>query len=58
MIVSAVPEIGACTQHYFDSRGVVCLYAMTFVGGVWTLTRESPDFTPPGFPAAFHRHVQ
>jgi hypothetical protein len=46
MIVSADLGTGAYTQHYYDSRGVVRLYAMTFAGGVWTLTRESPDFTP------------
>ena len=39
MIVSADLETGAYTQHYYDSRGVVRLYAMTFAGGVWTLTR-------------------
>src|SRR5580704_16742769 len=44
-IVSADPETGAYTQHYYDSRGVVRLYAMSFADGVWTLTRESPDFT-------------
>ena len=27
MIVSADPETGAYTQHYYDSRGVVRLYA-------------------------------
>jgi hypothetical protein len=37
------------TQHYFDSRGVVRLYAMTFDGRLWTLTREQPDFTPLDF---------
>ena len=37
------------TQHYFDSRGVVRLYAMTFVDGVWTLLRESEDFAPLDF---------
>jgi hypothetical protein len=41
-IVSAGPQTGAYTQHYYDSRGVVRLYAMTFADGVWTLTRESP----------------
>ena len=48
-IVSADPETGGYTQHYYDSRGVVRLYAMTFAGGVWTLTRESPDFSPLDF---------
>jgi hypothetical protein len=43
-IVSVDLETGAYTQHYYDSRGVVRLYAMTFAGGVWTLTRESADF--------------
>ena len=27
------------TQHYFDSRGIVRTYAMTFDGDVWTLER-------------------
>jgi hypothetical protein len=34
------------TQHYFDSRGVVRTYSMTFAGGIWTLVRESEDFSP------------
>jgi len=37
------------TQHYFDSRGVVRLYAMNFDGRTWTLTRETPDFTQLDF---------
>jgi len=41
------------TQHYFDSRGVVRLYAMTFHDGVWTLLRDSPDFTPLDFSQRF-----
>ena len=49
MIVSADPQTGAYTQHYYDSRGVARLYAMSLAGGVWTLTRESPDFTPLDF---------
>jgi hypothetical protein len=32
------------TQHYFDSRGVVRLYAMTFDGATWTLERDGDDF--------------
>jgi hypothetical protein len=39
----------AYTQHYFDSRGVVRLYAMTFVEGAWTLLRTQPDFSPLSF---------
>jgi hypothetical protein len=38
----------AYTQHYFDSRGVVRTYAMTFSRGVWTLLRGAPDFSPLG----------
>jgi len=53
MIVSAGPETGAYTQHYYDSRGVVRLYAMSFADGVWTLTRESPDLTPLEFRQRF-----
>lgn len=37
------------TQHYFDSRGVVRLYQMTLAGGLWTLVRAAPDFTPLDF---------
>ena len=37
------------TQHYFDSRGIARVYAMTFDDGVWTLLREKPDFTALDF---------
>jgi hypothetical protein len=47
MIIGADGD--AYTQHYFDSRGVVRLYAMSFTDGVWTLLRDSPDFTPLAF---------
>jgi len=47
--VSTDPDNGSYTQHYFDSRGVVRVYAMTFSDGVWTLLRASPDFTPLDF---------
>ncbi|MET7704163.1 hypothetical protein [Streptomyces sp. NPDC005485] len=46
-------ETGAYTQHYYDSRGVARLYAMTLTDDVWTLTRESPDFTPLAFRQRF-----
>jgi hypothetical protein len=52
-IVSVDPQTGAYTQHYYDSRGVARLYTMTQAGGVWTLTRESPDFTPLDFRQRF-----
>jgi hypothetical protein len=37
---------GGYVQHYFDSRGVARLYAMTFDGRTWTLERSTPDFSP------------
>jgi hypothetical protein len=52
-VVSVDPETGAYTQHYYDARGVVRLYAMTFADGVWTLTRESADFSPLDFRQRF-----
>jgi enamine deaminase RidA (YjgF/YER057c/UK114 family) len=48
-IVAVDLETGAYTQHYYDSRGVARLYAMTLADGVWTLTRQTPDFTPLDF---------
>jgi hypothetical protein len=44
-----VARDGTLTQHYFDSRGVARLYAMTFDGRTWTLERIEPDFTPLAF---------
>ena len=41
------------TQHFFDSRGVVRTYAMTFDGTTWTLTREQADFTALDFKQRF-----
>jgi hypothetical protein len=52
-IVSVDAETGGYTQHYYDSRGVVRLYAMSLTDGVWTLTRESPDFSPLDFGQRF-----
>jgi hypothetical protein len=52
-VVSANLETGAFTQHYYDSRGVARLYAMSLADGVWTLTRESPDFTRLDFSQRF-----
>ncbi|MFC9848486.1 hypothetical protein ACFWFF_40305 [Streptomyces sp. NPDC060223] len=52
-IISTDLETGAYTQHYYDTRGVVRLYAMTLTDGLWTLTRESPDFTPLTFRQRF-----
>ena len=47
------PGTGAYSQHYFDSRGVVRVYAMTFDDGVWMLLRDSPDFSPLDFSQRF-----
>ncbi len=52
-VIAADPAGDGFTQHYFDSRGVVRLYAMTFDDGVWTLRREAPDFTPLEFAQRF-----
>lgn len=52
-IISRDPGGEEYSQHYFDSRGVVRLYAMTFSGGVWTLLRDSPDFSPLDFSQRF-----
>ena len=52
-VISVNPKTGAYTQHYFDMRGVVRLYAMTLNRGTWTLTRESPDFSPLDFKQRF-----
>jgi hypothetical protein len=52
-IVARDLNTDAYTQHYFDSRGVVRLYAMTFRNGVWTLLREKADFTPLDFKQRF-----
>jgi hypothetical protein len=52
-IVGLVAEGDAYVQHYFDSRGVARVYAMTFDGRDWELLRTSPDFTPLAFSQRF-----
>jgi hypothetical protein len=52
-IVSVDAEQDAYTQHYFDVRGVVRHYAMTFADGVWTLARHSRDFSELSFGQRF-----
>lgn len=52
-IVAASPQTGRYTQHYYDSRGVARVYAMSFADRVWTLTRESPDFSALDFRQRF-----
>ncbi|MDQ6775208.1 MAG: hypothetical protein M3071_03080 [Actinomycetota bacterium] len=51
--IIAVAEDGSYTQHYFDSRGVVRVYAMDLTDGTWTLVRDAPDFTPLDFSQRF-----
>lgn len=52
-VIAPDPETGGYTQHYYDSRGVVRLYAMTFTDGVWQLLRDKPDFSPLAFRQRF-----
>lgn len=40
-------------QHYFDSRGVARVYAMSFDEGVWKLSRTTVDFSPLEFSQRF-----
>ncbi|MCI3240004.1 MULTISPECIES: hypothetical protein [Streptomyces] len=56
-IIAVDPETGGYTQHYYDSRGVVRLYAMTFDDGVWQLLREKPDFSPLHFRQRYVGHL-
>ena len=48
-VIGPDPRGGAYVQHYFDTRGVVRVYGMTIEDGVWTLRRDSPDFSELGF---------
>jgi len=52
-IIAVDPDGEAYTQHYFDSRGVVRVYAMALSDGRWTLVRDAPDFTPLDFSQRF-----
>ncbi len=52
--IIAVDDAGeGFTHHYFDSRGVVRIYEMTFDGTRWEMLREQPDFSPLGFSQRF-----
>jgi hypothetical protein len=57
-IIAADPESGAYTYHYFDTRGVVRTYAMTFDGEEWRLLRETPDFSALSFRQRFLGRVE
>jgi hypothetical protein len=48
-IIGPSSQRGGFTQHYFDSRGIARVYAMTFENGGWELLRVTPDFTPLDF---------
>ena len=52
MIIAPAAGGDGFTQHYFDSRGVVRLYAMRFDGREWTLERREPDFSRARLPPA------
>ncbi len=43
-VIGATGADGALQQHYFDSRGVARVYDTTLEDGVWTLSREGPDW--------------
>jgi hypothetical protein len=40
---------GTFLQHYFDSRGIARVYTMSLEDGVWTLWRDTADFSPLDF---------
>jgi hypothetical protein len=52
-VIAAAADGTGYMQHYFDSRGVARLYAMTFDDGVWELRRTAPDFSPLDFSQRF-----
>ena len=52
-IIGPDPDGHSYVQHYFDSRGVARLYVMNLRDGVWTLTRESADFSELRFSQRF-----
>lgn len=49
-IIGPDPErAGGYLQHYFDTRGVARVYKMSLADGVWTLWRDTADFSPLDF---------
>src|SRR5260370_905827 len=52
-IIAAGPDGASHPRHYFDARGVVRVYTMSFRDGIWTLVRDVPDFTPLEFAQRF-----
>jgi hypothetical protein len=57
-VIAVDPESGAYTYHYFDTRGVVRTYAMSFDGVEWRLLRERADFSPLNFRQRFVGRVE
>jgi hypothetical protein len=53
LIIAADPGGETYTQHYFDSRGIVRIYNMTFGEGKWALLRNAQDFAPLEFAQRF-----
>ena len=52
-IIGLDPAGDGYLQHYFDSRGVVRVYAMNLSDGVWTLIRDTADFSELNFSQRF-----
>lgn len=48
-VLAPDPRSDDFNQHYFDSRTVIRVFAMTFSDGVWTLERREPDFSSLDF---------
>jgi hypothetical protein len=53
IIIAPAADGDGFTQHYFDSRGVIRLYAMTFDGRELVLERHEPDFSALPFHQRF-----
>lgn len=57
VVVSPDGTSGGYLQHYFDSRGAVRVYAMTFVDRLWRLARNAADFSELAFQHRFEATV-
>ncbi len=51
-IIGAGEEPGSLRQHYFDSRGVVRVYEMSLIEGIWKLWRNASDPFPQRYTGA------
>ena len=52
-IIAADADRPTYTADYFDARGVVRVYRMTFADGIWTLQRDTAHFSPLPFSQRF-----